>query len=198
MVRDGIPPVMAPTDIQLIEKIRDGDTAAFGALYERYIRRIHAFVYYRTHHRETAEDLTSQVFLKAMEGLRTFDKEKGEFSAWLYRIARNAVIDHFRALRPTVDIEDVWGALASDLDIARDAETSERLETVRTHFDRLSAAQREVLTMRLWDGLSHAEIAAITGRTEAASKMAYSRALAALRDLLPTALITILLHKPFL
>ncbi len=196
MTEDDAIPMTEKDDGQLVEAALAGDAGAFGALYDRYVRKIHEYLFYRCHHRETAEDLTSLTFTKALERLASFDAGKGTFSAWVYRIARNALIDHFRAQKPGTDIEDVWDLLRDGTDVARDAETAERLRQVEAHLAALPSAQRELVIMRVWDGLSYAEIAEATGKSEAACKMAFSRTIAALRKALPLAAILLLLAKP--
>jgi len=168
------------------------DPKAFEAQYDAYVRKIYAYVYYRTQHRETAEDLTSLVFLKALDKLGSFDASRGTFSAWIYGIARNALTDHYRSARDTVDIDDVWD-LRSDSDVVRDAEARERVEKLRPYLQALPKDQRELLFLRLWDGLSYAEIAELTGRSEDACKMAFSRTVAKLRKDVPASLIALLL-----
>ena len=168
------------------------DPKAFEAQYDAYVRKIYAYVYYRTQHRETAEDLTSLVFLKALDKLGSFDASRGTFSAWIYGIARNALTDHYRSARDTVDIDDVWD-LRSDSDVVRDAEARERVEKLRPYLQALPKDQRELLFLRLWDGLSYAEIAELTGRSEDACKMAFSRVIARLRKDVPASLIAFLL-----
>lgn len=168
------------------------DSKAFGDLYDAHVGQVYRYLYYRTHHRETAQDLTSQTFLKALDRSASFDAERGTFQAWIYRIAHNVLVDHFRAARETVDIDDIWD-LRSDHDVNRDAETRERVETLRPYLQALPKEQRELILLRLWDGLSHAEIAAVTGKSEAACKMGYSRAIARLRRDMPAALFLFLL-----
>ena len=168
------------------------DSKAFEAQYDAYVRKIYKYVYYRTQHRETAEDLTSQVFLKAFDKLDGFDEARGTFSAWIYGIARNALTDHYRSSRDTVDIDDVWD-LHSDEDIVRDAEARERVEKLRPYLQALPKDQRELVILRLWDGLSYAEIAEVTGRSEDACKMAFSRTVARLRKDVPAAILLLML-----
>jgi len=168
------------------------DTKTFEAQYDAYVRKIYKYLYYRTQHRETAEDLTSQVFLKAFDKLGSFDESKGGFSAWIYAIARNALTDHYRSARSEVDVDDVWD-LRSDEDVARDAEARERVEALRPYLQALPKEQRELVFMRLWDGLSYAEIAAIVGKSEDACKMAFSRTIARLRKDVPSALFLLML-----
>lgn len=168
------------------------DSKGFGELYDQYVQKIYRYVYYRTQHRETAEDLTSQVFLKALDRYATFDVARGTFSAWIYAIARNALVDHYRSSKETADIDDVWD-LASDADVLRDAEARERVEKLRPYLRALPKDQRELILLRLWDGLSHAEIAVILGKSEAACKMAYSRAIARLRKDVPASLFILMI-----
>lgn len=176
----------------IVRRCLGGTPEAFASLYDAHFRLIYDFLYYRTLHRETAEDLTGQVFLRAFEKLATYDAGRGNFSAWLYGIARNALADHFRARRDLVDVDDVWD-LKGDDDVEADAESRLAYEKLRPRLDALPKAQREIVPLRLWDGLSYAEIAALTGRTEAASKMAFSRAVARLREAMPPAALLLLL-----
>lgn len=185
----------APNEAKLIRAAQAGDAESFGLLYDAYASKIHDYLYYRLHHRESAEDLTSRTFLKALEKLETYDPDRGAFSAWLYRIARNSLIDHFRADRPTADIEDVWDGLRDKTDLARDTEVKERLREVEAALTDLPRAQREVAVMRLWDQLSYAEIAELTGKSEAASKMTFSRAMAKLRSGLPPSVLILIITK---
>ena len=188
---------MNPTlDAALLERLPSGDAHAFAVFYDAYARPIFKFVYYRTHHRETAEDLTSQAFLKALQHIRTFDPKRGSVGAWIYRIARNTVTDHYRTRRATIDIADAWD-LADAQDVARDAHVTLQLERVREQVAALTPEQRDLVLLRLWDQLSYREIAEITGKSEAACKMGFSRAIASLRGRLgPAALISLLV--PFI
>ena len=165
---------------QAIQQCQNGDVEAFGVLYDRYIKKIYDFVYYKTMHKETAEDLVSIVFTKALEKINTFRIQEGYFSAWLYRIARNTVIDHYRTLKKEKDIDDVWD-LSSNEDIERDAHNRMQLEKVDKYLHTLSADQRDIIIMRLWQDMAHAEIAEVLGKNESAVKVAYSRAMRDLR-----------------
>jgi len=74
-----------------------------------YVSKIFRFIFYKTSHKETAEDLTSQTFIKALKNVGKFDDTKGTLQSWLFRIARNTVIDYYRTKKNLVDIDDVWG-----------------------------------------------------------------------------------------
>ncbi len=170
-------------DYKIVSKCQAGDSDAFAVLYDAYIDSIYRFIYYRTMHRQTAEDLVSQTFCKALENISSFNRGKGAFRSWLYSIARNLVIDHYRTRKHTEDIDTVWG-LSSDEDIARETDNLRELERVTQHLGKIPPQQREIIIFRLWDQLSYYEIAQITGKSEASCKMAFSRAIVRLRELI--------------
>jgi RNA polymerase sigma-70 factor, ECF subfamily len=168
------------SDSDLALSFRNGSKDAFDELYIRHLKGIYGFIFYRVMDRMTAEDLTSQTFMKALDHMHSYDVRKGAFSTWLYRIARNTVHDHFRVTRPTQDIDDVWD-LAGDENPFLDASASLDAQQVRDALNSLPKDKRDIVIMRLWDGLSYKEIADLTGKSEAACKMTFSRAVADLR-----------------
>ncbi len=153
----------------------------FAVLYDRYADKIYKFIYYKTSHRETAEDLTSQTFFKALEAIGSFNSSRGKFSSWLYRIARNLVIDYYRTKKNIEDISDIWG-LSDDGDLAVDLDVRQNVQRVREYLGNIKPEHREVVIMRLWDELSYQEIASITGKSVASCKMSFVRAMARLRE----------------
>lgn len=159
---------------QALKQCQKGELDAFDILYDLYIDAIYRFIFYKTHHRETAEDLTSVTFMKALENLQKYKEESASFKTWLYQIARNTVIDHYRTSHPTGDIEDAW-ELRSDDDVEAQTDLTLKLETVKAELAKLSAEQREVVTLRVWGDHSFKEIAQITGKSEAACKMSFKR-----------------------
>lgn len=165
---------------QIIARCQRGQLENFGPLFDKYYRQIYNFIYYRTHHKEAAEDISSQVFFKALENIGSFNSGKGKFSTWLYQIARNSVIDHYRTFKGAEDIESAWDAAAAG-NVERDTDAVLQLERVQGYLKDLPAQQRDIIIMRVWDGLSHREIAEVLGITEAASKVAFSRALGKLQ-----------------
>lgn len=169
-----------------------GNLEDFGKLYDTYVRKIYDFIYYKTHHRETAEDLTSQTFFKALQNIKNFDIVQGSFSAWLYTIARNTVIDHYRTAKLHVDLEDIWD-LPGSQNVHLDAENREALDKVREYLKELDPEHREIVVMRVWNGLSYKEIAETLGKSEDSCKMMFSRVITKLREKLPVESLLILL-----
>lgn len=162
-------------DAEIIAAVQSGDTDKFGLLYDTYFPRIFAYLFYRTRNRATAEDLVSTTFLKAVKGIGKFDGQKGTFSAWLYRIARNTLYDHGRRWTTTVPLEYAEAVSAKD-DIEKEVADRKTVAEVQAMLSELPSMQREVVSMRAWDGLSYAEIAGILGKSEGSCKMAFHRA----------------------
>jgi RNA polymerase sigma-70 factor (ECF subfamily) len=181
-------------ELELVLKCQAGELRFFGELYELNAKKIFDFIYYRTRHKQTAEDLASQTFFKALDKLAGFSPKKGKFSSWLYQIAKNCVIDFYRSNHPTEDIESVWD-LASGSSPERDAEMAIALEKLGGYLQNLSRQQREILLMRLWDGLSFKDIAEILNLGESNCKMILCRTLQKIQKDLPLVLILLLLIK---
>lgn len=179
-------------DKDIIANCQIGRLDDFAILYDKYVKKIYSFIFFKTQHKETAEDLVTQVFIKALENINNFNIGKGTFQAWLYQIARNKVIDHYRTMKKDIDIEDVWD-LASDSDIERDIDIKNKLADVEEYLKNLKREQREIIIMRVWQGMSYREIAEALGKTEASCKMKFSRAINTLREEMPLALYIALL-----
>ncbi len=177
---------MENAELKAITACQAGERAAFGVVYDAYVERVYAFLFYKTYHRETAEDLTSQTFMKAMEHIGDYDPRKGKFSSWLYRIAQNTFIDHYRARKLTVSMDEVF-ELAAKGSLMKDVEAKFDLARVQAYLGSLDAETRDLIQMRVWQDLSYAEIAEIVGKNEGAVKMAFSRALRELKGQVPLA-----------
>ncbi len=171
---------MEISEEQIIKTCQEGDMESFVLLYDKYVEKIYKFFYYRTSHKELTEDLTSQAFLQAMDKLSTFKTGAGTFQSWLYKIANNYLIDHYRKQKPT-DSLDSHEDLASSENLESETHnklTSQQLEKL---LKELPENAREILQMRLWDELSYAEIASVTGKSEGSLKMQFTRAVASLQ-----------------
>lgn len=173
----------AATTEALVRAVQDGELA-FSVLYERYLERIYAYIRARTASDDDAADLTQQVFLHALRALPHYRAGGAPFAAWLFRIARNAVIDHHRRLRPSL----AWDALpmalqrADGCDVEAGVLRGERLSRLRTLLGRLDADKRELLALRFAAGLTIPEIAMVIGKSDAATKKSLFRLVHTLKE----------------
>lgn len=169
----------------LVERAVSGDADAFAGLYEAYVDRVYRFIFFRVGESRLAEDLTSQTFLKAWESLGRYQIRGLPFGAWLFRIARNKVIDNYRVSKETVSLE---AALLTQPDphgkVDEKVEGHLEVEQLRVALRRLTADQRQVLTLKFIEGLSTKEISQITGKQEGAIRALQMRGLQALASLL--------------
>ncbi len=163
----------------ILTECRSGQLGRFAELYDSYSEAIYRFVYYKTQHRETAEDLTSLVWLKALEKISSF--RAGSLQAWLYRIARNTVIDYYRTRKFDRSVEDAWD-LPERSSLASEIEQRDLLDRVRADLHQLPSLQRDILVLRIWEGYSFAEIAEIVGTSEGNCKVIVSRSLKRIRS----------------
>ena len=177
---------MKQSEEQLVRTAQEGEKEAFGALYDVYVEKIYRFVYYKTFNKDIAWDLTSDVFVKAYEKFHQFDADKGNFSSWVYAIAKNIIVDHYRKHRETVSYSDAFD-VSDEYMTKNKIEMSVDIDAVREHIKELDGVTREVLMLRLWEDMSYKEIAEIVGKTEDNCKMIFSRSIKKLRTQMPLA-----------
>lgn len=149
----------------------------FDALYRAFVDEIYRFIFFKTSSKEVAEDLTSQVFMQALEHIGTFRYQLGaRFSSWLYSIARNQVIDYYRRQHSTVDLEEA-GPVAQDETASRSTDKAIEQERIQTVIKELPPADQEILTLHLWQDKTYTEISCITASNVVAVRARFSRAL---------------------
>ena len=170
-------------DLELVRRAAK-DSEAFGLLYERHVRKIYNYIYYRTGDHHDAEDLTARVFQRALTHIDGYQDQGLPFSAWLYRIAHNLVANWHRdrSRRPVVALED-------HLVLTPGTQHPEALAVAREQGDallrlvrRLPEERQQLLILKFAERLSNAEIGQIMGRTEGAIKSLYHRTLSSLRE----------------
>jgi len=166
----------------LVKRAVSGDSSAFASLYEIYIDDIYRFILHRVGHEQTAEDLTSQVFLKAWDKLGRYEIRGLPFGAWLFQIARNSVIDYYRTYRETLPLEHLNSDPA--VNVAKEVEKQLEGEWLRTVLQHLTEDQREVLVLKFINGLKTQEIAQVMGKRQGAIRALQMRALQALAEIL--------------
>ncbi|MGW3917380.1 ECF subfamily RNA polymerase sigma factor, BldN family [Streptomyces sp. NPDC005070] len=173
--------------MDLVERAQAGEADAFGRLYDQYSDTVYRYIYYRVGSKATAEDLTSETFLRALRRIGTFTWQGRDFGAWLVTIARNLVADHFKSSRFRLEV--TTGEMLDANEVERSPEDSvleslsnaALLDAVR----RLNPQQQECVTLRFLQGLSVAETARVMGKNEGAIKTLQYRAVRTLARLLP-------------
>ncbi len=167
-------PAAPATDTRaLVEAARDGDRAAFGALYVQYARMVHGILIARVPRPDVA-DLVQDVFLQAMRQIERL-RDASAFGGWLAAIARNRGTDHLRQTRTTEPFDD-------DVEVAAEAVPSLEADAVLRALRALPEAYRETLAMRLIEGMTGPEIAAATGLTPASVRVNLHRGMKQLRE----------------
>jgi RNA polymerase sigma-70 factor (ECF subfamily) len=175
------PALAALVDEALAVRARD-DAQAFAVIYDRYVDRVYRYVRYRTADPRDAEDLTSEVFVRALGAIGRY-APRAPFYSWIYRIAHNAVVDHHRARRDQASFDEM--ADVPDGHPAADPEghavAIDRRERMRRAIGHLSDEQQEILVLRFIEGLSPMEVAVVVGKHASAVRDIQFRALHALR-----------------
>ena len=172
-----------PADADLLRRVRAHEPAALAELYDRYAPRLYAYLYRRLGDQALAEDLVSDVFVRALEALRRDQFAATALQAWLYRLAHNRLIDHYRQAGPAApQALDPTAPAGEDVPAAA-ADAAEQ-GAVRAALLRLTAEQQQIITLRFGEGLSAPAVAAALGKPETAIRSLQHRALAALRRLL--------------
>lgn len=180
---DSLTPLTDLDEKLLVEQAKV-DPDAFGELYNRYIKRIYNYVYYRTGNHQDAEDLTSRVFQRALQHIPKYVDRGVPFSAWLYRIAHNLVVNWHRdrSRRKVVPLDDaILHVLHGSVPEAV-AERQQEKDILLQAIGNLSDDRQQLLLLKYIERLSNAEIGTIMGRSEGAIKSLYHRTLIALRE----------------
>ncbi len=165
----------------LVRRAQQRDEEAFATLYEEYFDKIYRYVTLKIGDRVEAEDLTQQVFIKALNSISSFKWRGIPFSAWLFRIAHNQVVDYFRKKKKYTTVSLDESLAGSDIDPQLAAERKLDIEQILVATKRLTDAQREVISLRFASELPIAEVAKIMGKSQGAIKALQHSAIAALR-----------------
>jgi RNA polymerase sigma-70 factor (ECF subfamily) len=172
---------------QLVERARDGDSDAFGQLYDRYVDTVYRFLYYRVGSRSLAEDLTSETFLRALRRIGSVTWQGRDLGAWLVTIARNLAADHFKSSRFRLEVTTADMRDADQLADGPEGEVLDALTnaTLLEAVKRLNAEQQECIVLRFINGMSVSETAQTMGKNDGAIKALQYRAVRSLGRLLP-------------
>lgn len=171
---------------QLVIQAQNGDTEAFGKIYDFLLDRVYRFIYFRLSSKEEAEDLTENIFLKIWDNLESYRSEQSiPFEAWVFRIARNAVIDYYRTKKQQVSIETAYEVEDSNNPTVEEiVEANLTKEKVLEALKKLPDSYKEIITLKFIEGLENDEISQILEKPVDQVRVLQSRALKALRKVL--------------
>lgn len=171
--------------VKLTRKAIAGDSEAFGILYDCYQPKIYRFALLRVGSREDAEDITHRVFMKAWENIGKYEERGVPFGGWLYRIARNDIIDYYRTRKEEASIDSIDPeAFVAQHHPEADAENAIQLARVHKALFAIKPEYKDVIVMRFVEELSLKEVAHAMEKSEGAIKVMQHRAIGELRKLL--------------
>lgn len=167
------------SDNALMLKVKEGDLDKLGLLFERYNRRLYRFFYRMTHRRDVSEDLVQGVFERILKYRSTYT-QNGSFSTWIFQIARNLQIDHYRSNQKQEELDDFinWDELEGDnFESEKEQQEKEELKLLQKALDQLDETKKQTLVLSRFEGFKYKEIAKIMDCTESAVKVRIFRAI---------------------
>lgn len=167
----------------LVEKVKKGDMQAFSRLYDIFITPIYRYVYYKVNQADV-EDLTELVFLKIWENIHRYEKGQYSFSAWVFRIAKNLVIDHYRLFKDTVPLDINLPDESDNISPRKKTERQMTKELLKGALNKLQDNHREILLLKFMKEMRNEEIAFLLGKSEGSLRILQFRALKALKKVL--------------
>ncbi|HSO94020.1 MAG TPA: sigma-70 family RNA polymerase sigma factor [Candidatus Dormibacteraeota bacterium] len=169
---------------ELVERAKR-DPEAFGVLYDRYFPQIYRFAYSRVRDQSLAEDVTSEVFFKALKNINRYTYSGHPFSSWLYQITLNAVADHYRGQRGEVELEEGADVVSQEPPVLDEVVRRDRSRRVWSAIDQLPRQQRAAMVLKFGEDRKIDEIAVILGKSSGAVKLLLHRGVERLRRELP-------------
>ena len=168
----------------LLKRARAYDEDALGELYDEYAPLVYAYLYRRVQDAQVAEDLTSEVFVRMLQAVRTQQVWHTSFRGWLYRVAHNLVVDHYRKQPPTPMLELDDGLVADQQD--PESAVAEQLShrRLRSAISQLTPDQQQVLALRFGQQFTAREVGEVMGKSVSAIEALQHRGVAALRRIL--------------
>jgi len=174
-------PTSRDEERDLVERAKY-DTGAFGELYDRHFLQIYKFVYSRVRDQSIAEDVTSDVFIKALRSIGRYQDTGRPISAWLYQIAINAVHDRFRSARPLEDIDEQRDLTAGGPTLEQIAAQRDELRRIWAVVETLPKPQRVAMVLKFQEDMKIEDIAAVMGKSSGAVKLLIHRGVLKVRQ----------------
>lgn len=166
---------------ELVERAKR-DLQEFGALYDRHFQQIYRFVYSRVREQTAAEDVTSEVFMKALKAIPRYQDTGRPFAAWLYQIAVNAIADRYRMQRPSQPLEDFHDLAVMGPPLEEEAVHHDEMQRIWFLIEQLPAQQRTALILKFQEDMKIEDIAVAMGKSSGAVKLLIHRGVSKLRQ----------------
>lgn len=167
---------------ELIQRAQKGDRDAFGQIYTLFYQRIFRYCKFNTENDQTAADISQETFLKAWKSLPTFSTRGGSLQAYLFKIARNLIIDLSRKKKPLPLTG--YQEIESEISLTESIENQDDARTVKLAIDKLNEKDRQIIILRYFEELTTAEVAKIVGLRVGALRVRIHRVLNKLKDLI--------------
>lgn len=167
----------------IFEKAKNGDRQAFALIYDEYSGRIYKFIYFRVGHKEVAEDVLSDTFVKAWQKLSQINSTKA-LLGWLYQVAKNNVIDYYRVRKTNVPLDEVLEIIEDSVNPVDETELSLNQKRILEALNQLSDEQQRVIKYKFFEDLTNKEIAALMNKKAGAIRVLQHRAINKLKELL--------------
>jgi RNA polymerase sigma-70 factor (ECF subfamily) len=175
---------MTEEEVKLVlEACQNGDRMAFGRIYDHFAPRLYKFIFFRVGHKEVAEDILADCFVKAWLKIKQVNSSKA-LSAWVFQIAKNNIIDYYRVRKSTIAIEDVEQILEDASNPIEETELRIDQKRILSALSHLPLDQQQVIRYKFFEDLTNAEIALIINKTEGAIRVIQHRAIVRLQEML--------------
>jgi RNA polymerase sigma-70 factor (ECF subfamily) len=175
---------MTEEELKLVlEACQRGDRASFGRIYDLYSQRLYKFIYLRVGHKEIAEDILADSFVKAWTKIAHVNSSKA-LSAWMFQIAKNNIIDYYRIRKSTIAIEEVEHTLEDAANPIEEMDLRLDQKRILVALDQLPMDQQQVIRYKFFEDLTNSEIALIMNKTEGAIRVIQHRAIVRLQEVL--------------
>jgi RNA polymerase sigma-70 factor (ECF subfamily) len=168
---------------EAFQKAQKLDREAFGRIYDHFSEKLYKFIYFRVGHKELAEDILADTFVKAWTKIDQVATAKA-FTSWLYQITKNNIIDYYRVKKVTVDLDEVANVLEDAASPIDDVNLIIEQRVVIELIDKLPEDQQHIIRYKFFEELENIEIAQIMGKTEGAVRVIQHRAVNKLKELL--------------
>ena len=171
-----------PEDLDLVKEAKSGSISAFQTLYMRHLDAIYRYFFFQTKDKFLSEDLAQDVFIRIWKAVGSYDAKKGAFTSWMYRIAHNLLIDHYRS-KKALHLKEGLEASYSE-DWLEKLDRNDKLEKIKEALSKLPQDYQEVVILRFFEDLGVEEVSVIMDKSEENIRVIQHRAIRKLKEIL--------------